>query len=163
MSTKNDICYLNNQVSCLQQQIASVVTNQSNQDQGNTGNGPFMYMVGGWNKQSYLRSRNNCDWQSTASSMISGVRTLKKIADIHTTIQFDMSAPGQTRSNEMDSNSDTCCSGRNYVVLELTHRTANVYPYNSTSYKPLYNIRIFLVETVYYYPTIGETFILVLN
>ena len=95
--------------------------------------------------------------------MISGVTAVKNIADIHTIIQLDQPTPGQTGSNEMNSNANTCCSGKNILVLELNHIPADVYPYGITSYKPLYNVLIVSTATVYDDPTARENFILVLN
>ena len=74
--------------------------------------------------------------------MVAGVMTVKNIAWIHTTIQLDQPTTGQTGSNNMDSNAKTCYSEKNYVILKMTRRTTDVYPYDSTSYKPLYNVPI---------------------
>ena len=37
--------------------------------------------------------------------------------------------PGTVASNECDTNADTCCLGKNFIVLEYTNRTADVYAY----------------------------------
>ena len=95
--------------------------------------------------------------------MIYVVTTVKNISEIHTTIQLYQPTPGQTGSNGMDSNTNTFFARKNYVILKLTTRTAEVYPYKSTSYKPLYNSPIVFAVTAYDDRTTGETFIFVLN
>ena len=44
--------------------------------------------------------------------------------------------PGIIASNECDSNADTCCLGKNFVILEYIRRLADVYAYNQ-SIKPI--------------------------
>ena len=39
---------------------------------------------------------------------------------------------GTTASSECDTNSDTCCLGKNFVILEYTRRTADVYAYEKS-------------------------------
>ena len=36
---------------------------------------------------------------------------------------------GTLDDNECDTNADTCCLGKNFVILEYTQRTADVYAY----------------------------------
>ena len=36
---------------------------------------------------------------------------------------------GTPAENECDTNADTCCLGKNFVILEYTQRTADVYAY----------------------------------
>ena len=36
---------------------------------------------------------------------------------------------GTVAENECDTNADTCCLGKNFVILEYTQRTADVYAY----------------------------------
>jgi hypothetical protein len=43
--------------------------------------------------------------------------------------------------NECDTNADTCCLGRNFVVLHATYRTADVYAYDA-SIQPIENVPI---------------------
>ncbi|KAI2501831.1 hypothetical protein MHU86_12596 [Fragilaria crotonensis] len=64
--------------------------------------------------------------------------------------------------NECDSNADTCCLGTNFVVLQSTYRTADVYAYDS-SIKPIENVPIVTGATAYDDPTTGTTFILVFH
>ena len=64
--------------------------------------------------------------------------------------------------NECDTNADTCCLGKNFVVLQATFRTADVYAYD-TSIKPIENVPIVSGATAYDDPITGETYILVFN
>ncbi|KAI2503573.1 hypothetical protein MHU86_10860 [Fragilaria crotonensis] len=50
--------------------------------------------------------------------------------------------------NECDTNADTCCLGKNFVVLNATYRTADVYAYDS-SIKPIENVPIVTGATAY--------------
>ena len=36
---------------------------------------------------------------------------------------------GIMAANECDTNADTCCLGKNFVILEFTQRAADVYAY----------------------------------
>ena len=67
-----------------------------------------------------------------------------------------------TAENECDTNADTCCSGKNFVVLTSTFRTADVYAYD-TSIKPIENVPIVSGATAFDDPVTGDTFILVFN
>ena len=75
---------------------------------------------------------------------------------------YNESEPGTTANNESDSNADTCCLGSNFVPIEFTGRTADVFPYDK-SYKPLLNVPIVNAVTAWKDPRSGETFILVIN
>ena len=85
-----------------------------------------------------------------------------KLAQLNTTIEILQPTHNTFATNEMDSNADTCCAGRNFVVLSLTRRTADVYPYNS-SYEPLLNVPIASAATAYDDPQSGRTYILVIH
>ncbi len=67
-----------------------------------------------------------------------------------------------TAYNECDTNADTCCLGKNFVVLEYTRRTADVYAYDE-SIKPIQNVPIVTGATAWTDPTTDETYILVIN
>jgi hypothetical protein len=71
-------------------------------------------------------------------------------------------AANTAANNECDSNADTCCLGKNFVVLQATYRTADVYAYDS-SIKPLENVPIVTGATAYDDLVSGNTFILVFN
>ena len=40
--------------------------------------------------------------------------------------------PNTMAKNECDSNADTCCLGKNFVILNYTRRTADVYAYDKS-------------------------------
>jgi len=64
--------------------------------------------------------------------------------------------------NELDTNADTCCLGKNFIVLQATYRTADVYAYD-TSIQPIENVPIVTAATAYDDTMSGDTFILVFN
>ena len=64
--------------------------------------------------------------------------------------------------NECDTNADTCCLGKNFIVLNATYRTADVYAYD-TSLQPMENVPIVSGGTAYDDPVSGDTYILVFN
>ena len=71
-------------------------------------------------------------------------------------------APGISAMNESDTNADTCCLGTNFIVLEFTQRTADVYPYDS-SYTPVTNVPIVTGATAWTDPSNDTTYILVFH
>lgn len=75
---------------------------------------------------------------------------------------FTESPANTAANNECDSNADTCCLGKNFVVLQATYRTADVYAYDS-SIQPIENVPIVSGATAYDDPMSGDTFILVFN
>ena len=76
------------------------------------------------------------------STCVSTIRVERRLIN-STTVSFAYhESPARTESNnEGDSNVDTCCLGSNFVALEITNRTAEVYPYDS-SYEPIANVTI---------------------
>lgn len=64
--------------------------------------------------------------------------------------------------NESDSNADTCCLGSNFIILQYTQRTADVYPYDS-SYSPMLNVPIVTGATAWTDPVTNTTYILVFH
>ena len=91
---------------------------------------------------------------------ISGVATTRQIGKI-------AASPTQpeantTAANECDTNADTCCLGKNFVILEYTQRTADVYAYDK-AIKPLQNVPIVTGATAWDDPITGETYIIVVN
>lgn len=50
-------------------------------------------------------------------------------------------AVGTIANNELDTNADTCCLGKNFIPVGYTYRTADVYPYDS-SIAPVLNVPI---------------------
>jgi hypothetical protein len=93
---------------------------------------------------------------------MSAVKTVMKLAQINTTIDIQQPPVNTVAPNEMDSNADTCCAGSNFILLSLTRRTADVFPYDSR-YEPLLNVPIVTAATAYDDPDTGQTYILVLN
>ena len=67
--------------------------------------------------------------------------------------------PGQEAKVEMDSDKDTCCVGKNFVVFDLTRRNADVYPYDSVNYELLYNVPIVSVAKAYDDTVSGQTIV----
>ena len=65
-------------------------------------------------------------------------------------------------NNECNTNVDTCCLGKNYVILKNTSQTANIYAYD-TSIKPLKGVPIVSIATVYDDLGTNTTYILVVN
>ena len=49
--------------------------------------------------------------------------------------------PDITARNKCDTNSDTCCLGKNFVILEHTRITADVYAYDK-SLKPMEGVSV---------------------
>ena len=70
--------------------------------------------------------------------------------------------PGVSAANECDTNADTCCLGRNFVVLEYTTRTADVYAYDK-DIAPLNDVPIVSGETAWDDPVSGQNYIIVTN
>jgi hypothetical protein len=61
---------------------------------------------------------------------------------------------------ELDSRADTCCAGKDFIVLEDTNTTCEVHPYHP-KYKPVTNVPVVKAATAYDYN--GTTYILILN
>ena len=64
--------------------------------------------------------------------------------------------------NECDTNADTCCLGKNFVITGFTTQTADVYPYDK-SYAPMQNVPIVTGATAYDDPVTGQTYILLFH
>ena len=71
-------------------------------------------------------------------------------------------AAGTQGYNECDTNADTCVLGSNFVVISMTQRTADVYPYDK-AYKPIANVPIVSGATAWDDEFTGQTYILVFN
>ena len=93
---------------------------------------------------------------------ISKVQTGHHISSAISKPKIKEPPPGIIAPNEGDSNADTCCLGKNFIVLSYTTRTADVYPYDS-SYKPIANVPIVSAGTAWDCPSSGLTYILVVN
>ena len=71
-------------------------------------------------------------------------------------------SPGTTAENECDTNADTCCLGKNFIVLQYTQRIADVYAYTK-AIKPVENIPIVTGATAWYEERSKQTYILIIN
>ena len=59
---------------------------------------------------------------------VASVKTIRCIGSVSANHQ--QPEPGVSAAKECDTNSDTCYLGRNFVVLEYTTRTEDVYTYD---------------------------------
>ena len=78
---------------------------------------------------------------------VANVKTIRRIGSVSSNHQ--QLEPGFSSANECDTNADTCCLGRNFVVLEYTNMTEDVYAYDK-DIAPLNNIPIVSVATSYH-------------
>ena len=72
------------------------------------------------------------------------VKTIRRIG--YVSANHEQPEPGVSATNECDTNADTCCLARNFVVLEYTTRTADLYAYDK-EIAPLNNVTIVSGET----------------
>ena len=77
--------------------------------------------------------------------------------------KIEESPPGTVADNESDSNADTCCLGKNFVITSVTNRTADVYPYDTSYQQPLVNVPIVSGATAFDDRQTNETYILIFN
>ena len=70
--------------------------------------------------------------------------------------------PGTEAAIENDSNADTCCLGKNFVILEYTTKQVDVFAYDK-SIKPLENVPIVTGATAWTDLDTNITYILVIN
>ena len=91
---------------------------------------------------------------------VSAVITERRIAT--TTANHPEPKEGTPAANECDTNADTCCLGENFVILEYTRRTADVYSYDKDS-QPKKNIPIVSGATAWRDEKTEEVYILVFN
>ena len=69
---------------------------------------------------------------------------------------------GTMATNECDTNADTCCLGKNFVILEFTQRAADVYAYIK-DIAPIVGVTILSRATAWDDPVTGHAYILVSN
>ena len=70
-------------------------------------------------------------------------------------------APPNTEAYvEADTNADTCCLGKSFIVLQYTSRVAEVYSYDKTL-QPKHGVPIVTGATAYDCPRTGRTYILI--
>ena len=64
--------------------------------------------------------------------------------------------------NKGDTNTDTCCLGANFSIINLTRQVAEVFSYDSNA-KPTENVPIASGATAYNFPMTHKTWILIIN
>ncbi len=120
-------------------QVSQITTNHS--------------IMGGRNEQA-----NNRNARQKAA-----VLTKRRILSSASRMQRWTNPPVNTAAeNECDTNANTCCLGRNIIVLNSTFRTADVYAYD-TSIQPLDNVPIVTGATAYDDATTRRMFFLVFH
>jgi hypothetical protein len=109
-----------------------------------------------------MGSRNEqADQRSTRRT--AAVRTQRHLQTMHTTKAWT-DPPVNTRAdNECDTNADTCCLGRNFIVLNPTYRTADVYTYDTSIQPAIENVPIVSGATAFDDSTTSNTYILVFH
>lgn len=116
-------------------------------------------MMGGRNEQA-----NFCQGQGQGYNQywyqVSTIQTRCRVGQVN---QAPIVPPQNTKvNNECDTNADTTCLGKNFVILHFTTRTADVFPYDK-SYQPMENVPIVSGATAYDNERTGQTYILVIN
>ena len=91
---------------------------------------------------------------------VTSVKNIRRIGSV--LANYQQPKPGVSAASECDTNADTCCLGRNFVVLEYTTRTADIYDYDK-DIAPLNDVPIVSVSTAWYDPASGQTYIVVIN
>ena len=109
-------------------------------------------IMGGRNEQAEQRN----------ARCAAAVRTRRHLQTTRATTAWTDPPANTHADNECDTNADTCCLGRNFIVLTSTYRTADVYAYD-TSIKPIENIPIVSGATAFDDLTTGNTYILVFH
>ena len=125
-ANSNDVNTVQGQFKIIQKRISEVETESR---AGEIGGTPSSIMGGG-NDQANLRSRNQ--------SIYRFIRRVKFQISSQSSIKCTIleSYPGTLATNKMDSNSDTCCIGTDFIVMNMTNSSANFYSYD-TSYEPM--------------------------
>ena len=84
-------------------------------------------IIGGRNEQS--QHHRNRKWQFSDRSVATvETSTRRRIGSVSANHQ--QPEPGISAANECDMNADTCCFGSNFIVLEYTTRTADVFAHD---------------------------------
>lgn len=112
-------------------------------------------MMGGRNEQAAERGARNVSNFHSTRQHLTDHQSIRAACHV-------LPEPHTVGSNECDSNANTCCAGTNFVVLQYTNRSADVYPYDS-SYAPITNVPIVSAATAWTDPNTSETIILVLH
>ena len=97
------------------------------------------------------------------AASISVVQTIRTIMKTITEDGTQNEAPPNTEGYvESDTNADTCCLGKSFIVLQYTNRVAEVYSYDKTL-QPKHGVPIVTGATAYDCPKTGRTYILIYN
>ena len=94
------------------------------------------------------------------SHVQTGHRKISKAKSTHPKVQEPPA--GTIAVNESDTNADTCCLGKNFIVQSYTNRTVDVYSYD-TSAAPIQDVPIVTGITAWDCPSTGTTYLLVFN
>ena len=113
------------------------------------------------NSTSIMGGRNE-QAQNRQNRRAGAVTTHRHVQSSTSSPSWDGPPFNTTANNECDTNADTCCLGKNFVVLHSTYRTADVYAYD-TSIKPMEKVPIVSGATAYDDPQSGDTYILMFN
>ena len=95
-----------------------------------------------------------------AGQSVASVKTIRRIG--YVSWNHQQNKPGVSAANECDTNANTCCLVRNFVVSEYTTRTAYVYAYDK-EIAPLNDVSIVNGATAWDDPASGKTYIIVIN
>ena len=91
---------------------------------------PPSSIMGVRNEHANISSKNQSgDWS---------IRKVKYQTRSHPSSKCTISEPhpGTLATNKIDSNANTCFLGKNFILMAMTYRTSDVYPYD-TSYGPI--------------------------
>ena len=113
-------------------------------------------MMMGWRNEKKAQKRNWYTTQDVIASVVA-TRWIGSIAANHLKPK-----PGTTASNECNTNADTCCIGKIFVLLEYKQRAADVYAYKN-SFKQIEGVPIVNGATAWNNPVTEHTYILVNN
>ena len=92
-------------------------------------------------------------------SVLHSTNRYRSIKSVDTTTT---SPPGTIALCELDSHADTCVAGRNTLLVSDEGRQVTVHPY-SGEYKPIPDVSIATVATLWIHPTDGQPYILIIN
>ena len=122
-------------------QVSQILTNKS--------------IMGGRNEQAQNRQAQHAGAFVTQRHVRASIQTVRAWTDPFA---------NTTAENECDTNADTSCLDKNFIVLTATFctGTADIYAYD-TSIKSIENVPIVSAATAYDDPVTGDTCILVFN
>lgn len=130
--------------------VISAVTQQLSQAIAQVGT-----TMGGRNEEASRRGNRNISHMYSTRNIDTTDRHVRSVRNV-------APKPNITAPNECDSNADTCCAGTNFIIMQYSGRTADVYPYDS-SYEPIRGVPIVSAATAWTNPNTGETVILIIH